>query len=115
MVKIGNTDFKHLVLLPKSNKEYPTIQLTKHGTPTRLEEVWKKHGPTEHTKTGGTVGKEYTASLDFNELDLSDLNTISIKGLEKFGLEYNSEENIISGIEIVYRYPELRIENRKPP
>jgi len=46
----------------------------------------------------GTVGKEYTASLDFDELDLSDLNTISIKGLEKFGLEYNSEENKISGI-----------------
>lgn len=46
----------------------------------------------------GTVGKEYTASLDFDELDLSDLNTISIKGLEKFGLEYNSEENKITGI-----------------
>lgn len=46
----------------------------------------------------GTVGKEYIASLDFEELDLSDLNTVSIEGLEDFGLAYNPEKKRISGI-----------------
>lgn len=46
----------------------------------------------------GTVGKDYVASLDFDLLDLSDLNSIAIEGLEVFGLEYNPDKKNISGI-----------------
>ncbi|MBA9075095.1 serine/threonine protein phosphatase PrpC [Flavobacterium gossypii] len=46
----------------------------------------------------GTVGKEYLAPLDFDLLDLSDLNSISIDGLEIFGLAYNPDKKYISGI-----------------
>ena len=46
----------------------------------------------------GTNGKEYEADLDFNALDLNDLTSIAIVGLEHFGLQYFPDKKVIYGI-----------------
>lgn len=51
--------------------------------------------------TNGTVGKDYKFKVDFNKLNWTTIVFFEFEGLEKVGLSYNNDEEIITGKPVI--------------
>jgi serine/threonine protein phosphatase PrpC len=61
---------------------------------TRIEDIKELN----ITIPNGTVGIEYSKSLDFDKLGLTDLSRFELMGLQDVGLEFDTESKTINGI-----------------
>lgn len=84
------------ILAVKQIKENQKMMLDKWLLKNRITDIIDIH----LTISNGTVGKPYTTRLNFANIGLTDLSYIEFENLDQFGLEYNSENEDITGTPI---------------